>query len=273
MFIPFDDIQSIIKDAHSDLGDFLQDHLNVPDFIGDLKKARDEAKKHDDTFIAATAEDLQDFIEPFLEWLEERRESEPPKLPWETDDTYEPSLPHESKCRKFLINILDRLQRLIEPSGDSLKIQNFGNQVSKSLEDFGRFTASKLNCILSYNDYELQWGKFPGFASWLVVGYDEDQSPTGDLYIISNINKIESLSKKNINTQARRFEKTYLHELGHARTNIQYYFTAPLVNGVVYSRPEHETRAWLYSYAIRAFISSPRARISRLLRKGDNEWK
>ena len=119
----------------------------------------------------------------------------------------------------------------------------------------------------------MSWDKFPGFASWLVVGNDEDQSPTGELHIISNIAKIESTSKKDINTQAMRFEKTYLHELGHARTNIEHYFTAPLLDGVVYSQPDHETRAWIYSYAIRAFISSARARISRLLRKGDDEWK
>ena len=278
MFIPFNEIQAINTDAHNDLWDFFLDLFDLPVFRGEIESAHKEAAKHDKAFGDAIGAVFEDFTEPFLYWLEEREKDAKP--PWEVregDNLRQPMLPSDSKCRKFLLSLLDRLERLVEPSDeDGLKIAKFGYRPSVLLEKFGQSTAlNRLGCILSYNDCRLEWEKYTGFASWLIVFKDSENNDSGlkgDIHIVSNIDRIRGSSSETDN-QARRFEKVYLHELGHATTNLQYYFDASPVDGVVTSRPEHETRAWIYACAIQAYVSSARARISRLLRKGDNEWK
>ena len=275
MFVPLAEIQDTHRKALDDICGFLWDVLDVPTFRSELKAARDEAVKHDAVFGRVCGTDPCDFVQPFLYWLEHRHEG--PSLPWEVKDFNGvglPLLPSKSKCRVFLVSLLDRLERLTEPSDEAgLKIQKFGHRPSFLLEKLGQFVAAnRLSCTLSYNDCPLPWNEHVGFASWLIVFDHSDGALIGDLHILSNIDKIAASSVETDN-QARRFEKAYLHELGHARTNLQHYLNASPVDGIVNSRPEHETHAWIYSSAIQAFISGARARICRLLRKGDNEWK
>jgi len=268
MFISPEDIQHTFQDAHVDLRVFLNAWLNEGQFRLEWLGAQSEAVECEGYIPEAVtnANDFGEFIEPFLVWLEQTAEQ--PTTPWETDARGEPYLPTSSNCRVFLGSLLYNLQNMIEPSDqDGTKIACCDNQPSHVLQNFARFTSERQNCTLSFNDISWSWGNFPGFVSWLVVFPNENE-----LHIVSNEAIIEASSRETV-TLARRFEKVFLHELGHARTNFEHYLTAPAPNGVVYARPEHETRAWLYAYALLAYISSARSRISRLLRIGDSEWR
>ena len=283
MFISIEEIKSIVERAHNDLRVFLGDWLDRGHFRNEWLAAEKELLEHPN---APGAAGFVEFVEPFLDQLE-ARQADPVQSPWVTDRQKGIYLPRSSKCHFFLKSLLDNLESLIEPSEEQgIKIRQCARQPSTSLQSFARFTAERQGCILSYNDIDFDWQRYPGFASWLIVYRDEegeeeeeeadaregDEIQQGELHVVSNVGVI-TRSSKEMDTLTRRFEKAFLHELGHARTGLLYYFDAPATQGTVCSRPQDEARAWLYTYALETCISSARARISRLVRGGDGEWR
>ncbi|MDY0357549.1 MAG: hypothetical protein RBR19_16835 [Sedimentisphaerales bacterium] len=265
--------------AYHDLLTFLDDYYGKGHLKSEWQLAEGEMHLIQGRPNAVGASSFVDFIGPFVDWLEKRRR-DPLDKPWEPDPRREPSLPRKSKCRVFLDSLHDTLESLIEPSQEGgMKIRSCAEEPSKMLQDYGRFVADQQGCILSYNDIPLEWERFPGFASWLIVfsnddgGTDEAQEPVIDeLHILSNTDRIKSSSAE-VHTITRRFEKAFLHEIGHARMCLDSYKKLFAQNGCVISEPIEETFAWVYMYALKLNISSARARISRLLGRGDPEWK
>lgn len=268
MYIPAKDIKSILQDARKDLRVFLHDWLNDGVFLNEWLAAQKEAKKCDPNLPKKVieADNFGQFFEPFLDWLERRRKK--PEAPWKSNDINEPYLQNTTFYR-FLSTVLDTLQFLVEPSDpEGRKIDECQDRPSHLLEAFGRMTTERFGYVLSFNDKILPWDEYSGFVSWLLVCVEEKE-----LHIITN-NDIINRQVDDTATVARRLEKVYLHELGHAKTRLDYYEKAPVdKRGMVRSQPNHETRAWLYAYAVMAHISSIRSRITRLLHKGDSEWR
>jgi len=286
MFIPVDQITSIIKDAHDDLLAFLVDFYKEGSLKQEWSNAETEMAEIEKTPNMPRSAGFGEFIDRFLPWLEDRR-GDPLRPPWMIVEKpgkrreKEVCLPMTSECLRFLKSLADNLDSLLEPSEEyGIKLRLCGGRPSSLLQSFAMFTARQQNCILSYNDIRFDWDKHPGFASWLIVyANGEEEEPVqekdavqGELHVVSNEKRI-ARSSKEVDIQTRRFERAFLHELGHARTKLERYLERHAVNGVVYSLPEDETHAWVYVCGLEACIAGARARMNRLLRRGDGEWR
>jgi len=270
MFIPLKKIQEIVEFAYSDVWDFLNEILNDPTYFRHWPKAhwlnaQSYVKQLDGKSPAASVSDVCHFIEPFLEWIEQRRVKN--FDPW-IIQTNQRKLSSDSSCFYFLEFLYHILGSLIEPGHRDKLI--YGRNISDNLKRLGELVAFnnlenkdwKISFVPKTNEIELY-----GFASWLIV-YEDDRW----LHIVYDREQIEE-STSGSNAVAKRLEKIFLHEIGHARTNLPHYLGWTSEGNVIRAAPIHETLAWHYSYTIRSCISSARSRISRLLGEYDNEWK
>jgi hypothetical protein len=217
--------------------------------------ALSDAKKIDKNFQAYNETSLMEFVEPFLIWLEERNTR----------------VSKGSAFHHFLELFCHILEDLIEPGHHQKGIN--GSHITQRLRDFGCLVANKK---LKTKNWTLCFYPKPpnenlyGFASWLIV-YPKDR----ELHIMYGKDLIFESNLKT-GKAVERLEKIFLHELGHARLDLEFYLAElakPQATQFIRSTPVHETHAWLYAHIIRAFISSTRSRLCRILQDCDNEWK
>jgi len=273
MFIPQQKIKKITKLAHQDVLFVIEALLTDPNNTrywpgAGWLNALSAAKKIDQNFPASNSRSLSDFLEPFLDWLERRRVNR--LRPW-VYRNHQLELEGDSPCLWFLELFHFILGDLIEP-GHAQKGMN-GSHITDRLRASGILIAKRK---LINKPWTLTFYPKPpnenlyGFASWLIVFckgkelhimYDRDQ-------IVESGLKTEKV--------VERLEKTYLHELGHARSDLEFYLSElakrPAVQ-LIRAAPIHETHAWLYAHTVRALLSSARSRVSRLLGEYDNEWR
>jgi len=273
MFIPKRKIGKIVKSAHEDVLLGVEALLNDPDNVLSFPNANwlvalEEARRIDPKYPSTKARTCVDFIGPFLTWLEKRNVSG--LAPWVRENN-KLRIPEESPCRWFLDLFCYILEDLIEP-GHSDKAKS-GRNITYRLRVFGNLIAKRK---LKNRNWILSFFKKPpnenlyGFASWLMV-----YPKTKEIYIMYDKDQISEPDLKGEEV-VERLEKIFLHELGHARSDLRFYLgeiAKPQAPQFIRSTPVHETHAWLYSHVVRAFISSARARICRLIQDYDNEWK
>lgn len=250
--------------ASEDLQKFFCHDVQRSDYYCSVwHRTREEAAQLDSHFGGATFSDnVAAFTESFLMWLEERKAEA--LLPWIMREHV--TLDKKSTPFEFLNLTKDWLEEFGVAEA-STKPYLSHLQGPEKIKRFAQFVARESISEEKWNLLFQRKGKhldLQGFVSWLIV-YPEEKT----LYVVYDEEKINS-STQDKKLAAQRFQKVFLHELGHARLNFDYVLgaegQAPL--------PAHEVESWLYASAIRGLILGTRARVCRLLDKAiDDEWR
>jgi len=250
--------EHIMATAIGDLQDFLyRDVMNsmVP------FEAVQEANSIDPNFELNDDETIASFTTRLLDWLEERKVVL--KAPWlaENGDTK-----LEGCCRKYL----DFLERWCVSISGSV-IGKPGIQPEIQIQRLLRFATYVANNRLSSGAWRFTFTAADpklllGYASLLVVDVANH-----NLFVCYD-DKRFARTGKDIVVRSALKQKAILHSLGLARTNLDWFLSVPEITTRVIAPPRCEADACMYEYAIKALISSGRARIRYLLGMGDNEW-
>jgi hypothetical protein len=274
MFIPQQKIRRIVKKAHEDVLLALESLLKDPDNVHYWPRsgwldALSAVREIDQGFLASNVRlrRPRDFVEPFLDWLELRRSRR--LAPW-IDSGGQLQISGDSPCLWFLEFFHHTLGDMVQPGHEGKRMN--GPHISGRLRDLGTLVAKRR---LELKRWTLTFYPKPpneslrGYASWLIV-YREGK----ELHIMYDADLIAE-SDPPTDTVVERLEKIFLHELGHARCDLGFYLRElerAHVSQLIPADPVHETHAWLYTHAVRAFISSARARVCRLIHDRDDEW-
>lgn len=145
--------------------------------------------------------------------------------------------------------------------------------VSLCLEDFGSQVCGAINAsdgeenFAGFSFNTASQDEFPlpmlGFRSWLLVRPDLEQGSSSALVVFDEKGILASSSDPWL--VFNRWLRSILHEIGHARIDMDYYLASGNAETGVRALPVQETRAWVYANDCMTLISALRSQIDRYL--------
>ena len=135
---------------------------------------------------------------------------------------------------------------------------------------FARFVCQRIGCQVQIYEMESEWFAPHGLVSWLLVRCN---NPT-QLHIVYDRAKIDESTVDPV-AREQRYEKIFLHELGHARLHND--FLRERAQGGpddhIHVLPVHEVEAFVYAFTVRGLMLGMLSRVNRLLGSEDLTWK
>ena len=135
---------------------------------------------------------------------------------------------------------------------------------------FARYLADRGGYRIQWSEAPTPWFGETGFVSWLLV---RRANPL-QLYIVYAREKIDGSVSDDLLALEQRYEKIFLHELGHVRLHAEVLRDSRLTTR---SAPEvfpvHEVEASLYASMVRGMAIGMSSCLDRLLGQADEAWK
>jgi hypothetical protein len=267
----------VVKKTQKDLRGFFDYNFNEFDYpllLDDLRRIDALYFSNDFNGMGTLA-----FSEKLLNWLDDTRKAR--TVPWVSSGR-SLKLPTTQKGLKrlgaFLTHLEGWINRLLSTGAVRDKAQFSPIFLGLKWMEFRNYIIQK-NLLkgkwkIVFNSASKQDKTYLGdFVSWLVL-FGKSGGPR-TLQIMYDAERI-SESTGEISIPMSRLRKVFLHELGHARTELPYYVECSrLTTGTAWieSIPLHEYEAWIYALIILSTLSSIRARVTRITKNGDLEWR
>lgn len=264
MFIPSKRYRETVEFANEDLRKFFCHDVQRSDYYCSIwHRTREEAAQLDPHFRSeAFSDNVATFTESFLTWLEKRKVQV--LLPWIKQEYV--TIERKSAAFEYMMLTKNWLEEF-GPAGSIIIPQQRVSQSPVKTKRFAQFVARESISGEKWNLLFHAKGKnddLQGFVSWLIVN-QKDKT----LNVVYDEEKVNS-STQDMNLAADRMQRVILHELGHARTHLNYL----LEKKSPASLSVHEAEAWLYATIVRGLILGMKARICRLLDIPiDDEWR
>lgn len=247
-------LEGCIQKAHNDLSNFF-DNLLEED-REDLKEKFSLAEKS----LNLESNENENFMARFglvLKKLEDDK-SRGPIEDWPEID---------------LLHYIRRALNDFSPSAKSQSVYYNENFLDVPLvRRFCEFVANQISASNNgeiFSDFQFTVGEptyfgidMHGYRSWLLVRPVLDQSSS----LIALCDQEALLESSSDNWLCvNRWVRCVLHELGHARLDIDYYVSHRSGARGAYSLPSQETSAWMYANTVLLLVSSLRAQLDRWL--------
>lgn len=272
MFTQYEICDEVVEKAGDDIRVFFDRYFIITSkerrfLIADLRKIDDHTFTHVYNKMGVLR-----FSWNILVWLEYTRNQL--IYPWVDNNGKIQLSKKEVNIQSFLKHLEGWINRLVLPGVHPNSSQPSVLSLGRKWWEFRRFIGEKRLMqgewkVVFYSATNDDKDFLGEFVSWLVTIKNQRT-----LHIIYDKEKIlESSSDKGLCIS--RLRKVFLHELGHARTELLWYLKkveAAIGTTWIKSLPMHEYEAWIYALTIRSLLVCIRSRVTRIAKDGDSEW-